>query len=143
MAPADASWIGTVPWMTATVIECADGSVHIVAGVTAVGIGVNMLNKGNGGGNNRGVWWQWWRGDSNWKGAVKQVKNGWTIKDVNWQIPTIEEATDLINEAGGTVLRVDPPHEAPNPHDFPHINYTMPKTPGSLKWIDGTIQIAP
>lgn len=57
---------------------------------------------------------------------MKKVGEGGTIKDLNGQVPTQQEAIDLINEAGGTVNRIEGPHNAPNPHDFNHINYTTP-----------------
>jgi hypothetical protein len=52
-------------------------------------------------------------------------------------MPTEAEATDLIKEGGGRVVRVDPPHEPPNPHNFDHINYT---TANGAK---GTVKILP
>ena len=48
---------------------------------------------------------------------------------------TLQKIVYLIEEAGGTVKRIEGPHNAPNPHNFNHINYT---TPGGEK---GTIRI--
>jgi hypothetical protein len=45
---------------------------------------------------------------------------------LNGQLPTQQEAIDLINEAGGTVNRIEGPHNEPNTHNFNHINYTTP-----------------
>ena len=84
-----------------------------------------------------GIGGKGWRGDKKWKTAIKQVADGGTIKDIDGQIPTQQEAIDLINEAGGDILRIEGPHEAPNPHNFHHINYT---TPSGGK---GTIKILP
>lgn len=61
-----------------------------------------------------------------WRGTITSLDGG---------IPTVGEATSLINQAGGTVLRVEGAHLPPNPHTFPHINYM---TQSGLK---GTIKI--
>jgi hypothetical protein len=76
-----------------------------------------------------------WRGDAQWKAAVKQVGQGGTIRGFNGQVPTQQEAIDLINEEGGQVLCIEGPHEAPNPHTFNHINYV---TSGGVR---GAIEI--
>jgi hypothetical protein len=121
-------------------------AAEIGAAVVAVGGAVNALSgiynivrgKAEGGeGNQRGVGGSGWRGDAQWKGNVKTLAQGGTFESLNGTIPTEAEATDLINEGGGRVVRVDPPHEPPNPHDFPHINYT---TSNGLK---GTVRIIP
>ena len=85
--------------------------------------------------NRRGVGGQGWRGDRIWRQNVDKVKDGGTVLDLNGQVPTEQEAIDLINEAGGMVNRIEGPHIAPNPHNFNHINYT---TPNGRK---GTIRI--
>jgi hypothetical protein len=77
-------------------------------------------------GNKRGVGGKGWCEDKTWKQNVNKVGEGGTIRDLNGQVPTQQEAIDLINEAGGTVNRVEGPHNAPNPHNFNHINYTTP-----------------
>jgi hypothetical protein len=69
--------------------------------------------------------------------AVKLVGRGGTITTINGQVPTEAEARDLIGGAGGRILRVDPPHAAPNPHDFDHIHYT------TLTGEKGATQIRP
>jgi hypothetical protein len=83
----------------------------------------------------RGIAGKGWRGDSTWRANVSEVGSGGTIKSINGTIPTEQEAIDLINTSGGKVLRIEEPHAAPNPHNFPHINY---ETPSGGK---GTIQI--
>jgi len=83
----------------------------------------------------KGVGNKGWRGDKQWRQDVKTVKDGGTIKDLRGNTPTQQEAVDLINEAGGKVNRIEGSHKAPNPHTYPHINYT---TPGGGK---GTIKI--
>lgn len=77
-------------------------------------------------GNKKGVGGKGWRGDKTWRQNVDRVSEGGTIKDLNGQVPTQQEAIDLINEAGGTVNRIEGPHNSPNPHNFNHINYTTP-----------------
>ena len=66
-------------------------------------------------GNKKGVGGKGWRGDKTWRQNVDRVS-----------VPTQQEAIDLINEAGGTVNRIEGPHNSPNPHNFNHINYTTP-----------------
>lgn len=73
--------------------------------------------------NKRGIEGKCWRSDKTWKQNVKKVDEGSTIHELNGQVPTEQEAIDLINEAGGIVNRIEGPHNAPNPHDFNHINY--------------------
>jgi hypothetical protein len=72
----------------------------------------------------RGVGGRGWRGDATWRGAVRQVARGGTVTDVSGQVPTQQEGIDLITAARGTVDRIEGPHPAPNPHQYPHINYT-------------------
>lgn len=84
---------------------------------------------------NRGVGGKGWRGDATWKKDVNIVRDGGTIRNLDGRVPTQSEAIDLIKASGGTPLRIEGAHNAPNPHNFPHINYT---TPSGAK---GTIQI--
>jgi RHS repeat-associated protein len=79
---------------------------------------------------------QWgWRGSNIWRDAVKLVDKGGTIEDIGGKVPTEAEATQLIEDGGGTFGRIEGAHPAPNPHQYPHINYT---TSGGAK---GTIKI--
>ena len=71
----------------------------------------------------KGVGGKGWRGDRSWRDAVRRVEQGGTIEDLNGTVPTLQEGMDLIDEAGGKVIRVEGPHESPNPHTFDHINY--------------------
>ena len=66
---------------------------------------------------------------------MRAVNQGGTIRTINGTVATEGEARDLITSGGGKVVRVDPPHTFPNPHDFPHINYV---TSAGIK---GTIEI--
>ena len=83
----------------------------------------------------RGVGGKGWVGDKTWRGNVKTIDGGGTITSLDGGIPTVGEARSLIEQAGGTVLRVEGGHLPPNPHTFSHINYL---TKNGLK---GTIQI--
>ena len=85
----------------------------------------------------RGVEGKGWRGDQTWRNDVSTVRNGGTINDLNGRIPTRSEAIDLIKESGGRVTRIEGPHNAPNPHNFHHINYT------TQSGARGTIRIKP
>lgn len=60
--------------------------------------------------------------DKTWRANVKTIDGG---------IPTVGEVTSLINQAGGTVLRVEGAHLPPNPH----INYMI------QSGLKGTIKI--
>jgi RHS repeat-associated protein len=79
---------------------------------------------------------QWgWSGTKVWKNLVSTVRKGGTIESMLGRVPTKIEAIKLIQESGGTIQRIEGPHLAPNPHSYPHINYT---TPSGVK---GTIKI--
>jgi len=88
-----------------------------------------------GGNPQKGIGGKGWRGDKNWRDALNIVKNGGTINEINGSVLTQKEAIELIKESGGKVLRIEGPHNAPNPHNFNHINY---QTPSGVK---GTIEI--
>jgi RHS repeat-associated protein len=84
----------------------------------------------------QGTMTQWgWRGGGAWRDAVGQVNAGGTLETIGGNVPTQAEATQLIEDAGGTVQRIEDAHMPPNPHTYPHINYT---TASGAK---GTIQI--
>jgi hypothetical protein len=65
-----------------------------------------------------------WQGSPQWRKARDVVKSAGTHEDVLGKVPTEKEARMLIEESGGTVDRVDGPHDPPNPHQYDHINYT-------------------
>ena len=91
---------------------------------------------GGGGGGKSPVKTQWgWRGQSAWQQAVRRVAEGGTITDIDGKIATEAEARALIEDAGGTIIRVEEAHGPPNPHQFRHINYV---TASDAR---GTIQI--
>ena len=85
--------------------------------------------------NLRGVGGKGWVGDKTWRANVAEVAKGGDVKLLNGAIPTKNEAIRLINQSGGTVLRIEGGHEFPNPHNFPHINYE------TIDGVKGTIQI--
>lgn len=108
---------------------CVDGvlvgSAEVVAGAAvlsaAAGNFGDDLNKLM---SLRGVGGKGWRNDKAWKNNVNTVRNGGTMNNLNGQVPTQQEAIDLIKESGGTVNRIEGPHESPKPHSYNHINYT-------------------
>ena len=71
----------------------------------------------------RGVGGKGWVGDKTWRENVATVGDGGTITSLNGGIPTQQQGELLINQSGGHVVRVDPAHKFPNPHNYPHINY--------------------
>jgi RHS repeat-associated protein len=144
---------GTLPWAATPSFQLAGGGSlgGVLASEGAIGLASAMLSggvlvassripqpgsgAGDGTGQQRGIGGRGWRGDQNWRNAVRDVERGGTIEDLGGQVPSKQEALDLINEAKGTVDRIEGPHAAPNPHQYPHINYT---TASGAK---GTIQI--
>ena len=76
-----------------------------------------------------------WTGSGSYRAAVAAVDRGDTLETVGGVVPTQAEAEMLIEDAGGVVNRVDDAHLPPNPHQYPHINYT---TSAGLR---GTIRI--
>ena len=71
-----------------------------------------------------GAMTQWgWTGQARYIQARNQLEQAGTHETVQGKIPTEVEARAMIEENGGKVLRVDEPHESPNPHQYPHINY--------------------
>jgi RHS repeat-associated protein len=78
-----------------------------------------------------------WSGSAKYRAAVHEIDAGGTIETVGGRIPTQAEANMLIEDAGGTVQRIEPPHLPPNVHQYPHINYT------TSSGVKGTVRIAP
>jgi uncharacterized protein RhaS with RHS repeats len=79
---------------------------------------------------------QWgWSGTKIWKDLVDKVNQGGTITELSGKIATKDEAIKLIEEGGGKITRIEGPHIPPNPHTYPHINYT------NSVGIKGTIKI--
>ena len=81
----------------------------------------------------RGVGGKGWEGDVTWRQNVNTVREGGTITELNGGIPTKSQAKKLIYQAGGRVLRIERAHDWPNPHRFPHINYTVNSKKGTLR----------
>jgi RHS repeat-associated protein len=66
-----------------------------------------------------------WKGAAKWRALMKIVRTPGTHEALEGLVPTFEEAKELIQEAGGTIDRVE--EHAPggvSPHAYPHINYT-------------------
>ena len=82
----------------------------------------------------RGVGGKGWVGDKTWRENVSTVGKGGTITSLNGGVPSIAQAVQLINESGGTVIRIEGAHPFPNPHIYPHINYvTSTGVKGTIK----------
>ena len=146
-------WVRASDLTSGDVISSADGQSHRVVGVhhldrpeTVYNIEVHRFHTyfvGQGklwvhnacqGGPLRGIGGSGWRGDANWRSAVRDVNRGGTIESLNGTVPTKQEAIDLINEGGGSVERIEGPHDAPNPHNYPHVNYwTSEGAKGTLR----------
>jgi hypothetical protein len=77
-----------------------------------------------------------WNGSQSYRSVVSAVDEGGTIRGLNGVIPSRAQGVQLIEDAGGSVLRIEGPHAYPNPHDFTHINDL---TNGGQR---GTIEIA-
>ena len=56
--------------------------------------------------------------------AFAAVNQGGTLREAAGIVPNQARGVHLRCDAGGQVLRVEGPHAPPNPHQFPHINYT-------------------
>jgi hypothetical protein len=65
-----------------------------------------------------------WSGSAFWRAVVNTVGEGGTIEDLGGIVPTQEQAEQLIEDSGGTILRIEEGHVPPNRHQYPHINYT-------------------
>jgi RHS repeat-associated protein len=78
-----------------------------------------------------------WSGSASYRAAVSEIARGGNVESVGGTVPTQAEAEMLIQDAGGRVERIDDAHEPPNPHQYPHINYT------TAAGVRGTVQIAP
>ena len=85
--------------------------------------------------SSRGVGGKGWVGDKTWRENVSTVGNGGTITSLNGGIPTKAQAMQLINQSGGTPLRIEGAHQFPNPHNYTHINYV------TSSGVKGTIKI--
>lgn len=77
--------------------------------------------------NSDGCLTRWgYTGTKDYNRVVNEIRsNKGTLEEAGGAIPTRQEAEKLIAEAGGKILRIERGHSAPNPHDYPHINYTI------------------
>lgn len=76
-----------------------------------------------------------WKGGFKWRSAVKELNQAGDHLEVQKEVPTRGEATEMIKEGGGTILRggagepMDPGEEfghdpaGDSTHTYPHINY--------------------
>lgn len=67
-----------------------------------------------------------WSGSSAYRAVVAEVRAGGDVLSLRGVTPTQSQAVRLIEDAGGIVRRIEEGHAAPNPHVYPHINYTTP-----------------
>jgi hypothetical protein len=67
-----------------------------------------------------------WTGTKKFLAAVRTLKQPGTHELVEGIVPTVEEAKQLIQKAGGTVDRIEEGHAVGgvSEHTYPHINYT-------------------
>ena len=66
-----------------------------------------------------------WSGSEPYRDAVKELEKPGTHETLGGKVPTRDEATRMIEESGGKVIRQDAAHgpESVSSHDYPHINY--------------------
>ena len=72
---------------------------------------------------------QWgWQGSRQYRDAVNQLKQPGTHESLSGKVPSRAEATRMIEESGGKVIRQDEGHPpgGVSTHHEPHINYTTP-----------------
>ena len=81
----------------------------------------------------RGVSGKGWHGDANWRQTVQAIAGGETHTVFRGSVPSQAEAMQLIAEAGGTYMRVEGAHAAPNPHSYPHVNYVVNGIKGTVR----------
>ena len=81
----------------------------------------------------RGVGGKGWQNDKTWRENVNTVAEGGTITELNGGIPTQTQGVQLINQARGQVIRIEGPHQYPNPHTYPHINYVVNDLKSTLR----------
>ncbi len=69
-----------------------------------------------------------WTGTKKFLAAVRLLKQPGTHEAVEGIVPTLEEARELIRQAGGTIDRIEEGHAVGgvSEHTYPHINYTTP-----------------
>ncbi|MBE6630735.1 MAG: hypothetical protein E7624_07810 [Ruminococcaceae bacterium] len=109
--------------------EVADFHTYYVGKSTVL-----VHNTCGGNSSSRGVGGKGWVGDKTWRENVSTVGKGGTITSLNGGIPSKAQAMQLINQSGGTALRIEGAHQFPNPHNYPHINYvTSTGVKGTIK----------
>jgi len=95
---------------------------------------VLVHNTCGGNSSSKGVGGKGWVGDKTWRENVSTVGKGGTITSLNGGVPSKAQAVQLINQSGGTVLRIEGAHQFPNPHNYLHINYiTSTGVKGTIK----------
>jgi RHS repeat-associated protein len=67
-----------------------------------------------------------WSGSAKWRAAMSELQSAGTHEDLQGIVPTQGQATEMIQQSGGTVDRVEGPHASGgiSTHTYDHINYT-------------------
>ncbi len=67
-----------------------------------------------------------WSGTKKWLSAVRTLKQPGTHEALEGVVPTVDEAKQLIQKAGGVIDRIEEGHASGgvSDHTYPHINYT-------------------
>ena len=135
----------SVPGLNPTLIALPGGgmiasgaaipSITLPAGQIGSGIiisgRIGDLNFGSSEPRERGVGGVGWKGDKNWRDFVNRIIKGGTIDS---PIISKEEAIRILKESGCIIDRIENGHLPPNPHVYPHINYTTPNgTKGTIR----------
>ena len=95
---------------------------------------VLVHNTCGGNSSSRGAGGKGWVGDRTWRENVSTVGKGGTITSLNGGVPSKAQAMQLIDQSGGTALRIEGAHQFPNPHNYSHINYvTSTGVKGTIK----------
>jgi RHS repeat-associated protein len=97
---------------------------------TLANLSVQVTAMGLGGAFVRPTMTSWgWSGSNSWREAVNTVSCGGEVRAIAGKVATYEEAVKLIEEAGGTIQRVEEAHlpsSVAASIDYKHINYTLP-----------------
>lgn len=78
-----------------------------------------------------------WHGSPSFRDQMRVVHAEATSRISGVPFRRGQDAEMLIESAGGTVLRVESDHLPPNPHQYPHINYTTSSgARGTIRVVD-------
>ena len=84
-----------------------------------------------------------WDSTPSYNKAIAELSQPGTHETLNGRIPTREEAVRMIEEIGGTVVRIEEGHPpGRSTHNDPHINYYLPRGKGD-RLIRATVVVKP